>query len=286
VSFVSEDRLLIVRSSRQSTVLEARTLGSSSNVVWQRVVENMLQPTLSFDRAAGRWALLGWDGEDTIVRTEGTLDGSTIDEQRWPVAQDRNGYISAMTSSGSEALVLETRFERGVMARTLPWRWTWAQLILPPRPVSHYTTISSHGRQTTPDSKLDVGCAADVLARGALACTAYDGSRTHVVTIASSSQGVQSAGFVDGRFVTDRFGIGGWLTGWVAGRPAAIHLATGTMFHTPAAMRTLRLVPVTEDRLAVLSIATQQLTASVYAPFAERRRAGAPTAENRQRAHP
>src|SRR4051812_10522219 len=286
VSFVSEDRLLIVRSGRQSTVLEARTLEPSFRVLWQRVVENMLQPTLSVNQASGRWALLGWDGEDTIVRTEGPLDGSNIEEHRWPVAQDRNGSVSAMTSSGSDALVLETRFERSVVARTLPSRWTWAQLILPPRSVSHYTTISRSGRQTRPDSKLDVACAADVLPDGALACTAYDGSRTHVVMIACGSDRVQSAGFLDGRFLMDHSAVEGWLTGWIAGRPAAIHLASGVMFETPAAMRTLRFVPITGDRLAVLTFATHQLTALVYAPFTSRGRAGAPTAENRRGGRP
>jgi len=104
--------------------------------------------------------------------------------------------------------------------------------------------------------------------------------------IACGSDRVQSAGFLDGRFLMDHSAVEGWLTGWIAGRPAAIHLASGVMFETPAAMRTLRFVPITGDRLAVLTFATHQLTALVYAPFTSRGRAGAPTAENRRGGRP
>jgi hypothetical protein len=194
-----------------------------------------------------------------------------------------------MTSSGSDALVHETRYAPGSLSRTLPLRWTSAQamLLLSTRPVSHFSTIGEHGRRNSYDSKLDVACIPDVLPDGALACTAYDGSRTHIVTIAPGSDRAVSVGFLEGNFVTDRSGRSGveaWLTGWIMGRPVAIHLPTATVVHTPSAMRTLRLIPVARDRLAVLTFATRSFKAAVYAPVSDSRRAGEPVAENRVRA--
>jgi hypothetical protein len=199
---------------------------------------------------------------------------------RWPVAQDRDGLVTAMTSSGAAALVLETRYHRGWLARLASSRSTWAQLMMPPRASSHYATIANGHRESSLDSKFDVTCAADVASRGTLTCTAYDGTRTHIATIAAGSPQVQSIGFVDGRFVSHGSMVEGWLTGWIAARPAAMHLATATVFHPPASMRALRLLPATGDRLIVLTFRSRQMEASVYAPLRDRQRVE-PVAENR-----
>ncbi len=285
VVFVNDDELLILTSHAPSTVVHAERLGGTREVIWRREIENLSEPTLSLNRATKRWSLIGWDGEDNIVRVGGAVDGSAVEEKRWSLGQDRDGYITAMTSSGSDALVHETRYQPGLLSRTLPSHWTSAQmmLLLSARPVSHISTISEQGQRHSYDSKLDVACVPDVLPDGALACTAYDGSRTHIVAIGSHSDRAVSVGFVEGRFLTEQSGVEGWLTGWIAARPAAIHLPTGAVFHTPPAMRTLRLMPVAGDRLAVLTFATRTFKAAVYAPLTRKGRAGEPLAENRTR---
>lgn len=285
VLFVSDDELLVLTSHTHSTLVHAETLGVSPEVLWQHEIENLSEPTLSLNRVTKRWSVIGRDDENGIVRVGGALDGSGIEKKRWLLEQDGDGYIAAMTSSESDALIHETRYEPGRLSRTLPSRWTAAQtvLYLSARPISHFSTISEHGQRRSYDSKLDVACIPDVLPDGAFACTAYDGSRTHIVTIASAWDRAVSLGFVEGRFLTDRSGVEGWVTGWIVGRPAAIHLPSGTVFHTPPAMRTLRLMPVAGDRLAVLTFATQRFKAAVYAPVTGNRRAAEPLAENRTR---
>jgi Zn-dependent protease with chaperone function len=285
VAFVSDDELLILASHAHSTVVQAETLGRSREVVWRHDVTNLSEPMLSLNRATRRWSLIGRDGEDAIVRIAGPLDGSEINEKRWSLGKDRDGYIAAVSSSESDALVHETRYQPGLLSRTLPSQWIAVQLMLSmsARPVSHFSIFNAQGRLRSYDSKLDVACIADVLP-DALACTAYDGSRTHIVTVAAGSGRVEGIGFVEGRFMTDRSGVEGWLTGWIVGRPAAIHLPTGSVFHTPSSVRTLRLVPVMGDRLAVLTFATQTLRAEVYAPLTNSRRAGEAIAEHRTRA--
>jgi Zn-dependent protease with chaperone function len=285
VVFVSDDELLILTSDARSTVVQHETLNASPHVVWRREIENLSEPTLSLNRATKRWSLIGWDGESTVVRIGGPLDGSDIDEKRWPLGDDQDGYITAITSSGSDALVHEARYQPGLLSRTVPARWTAAQMMLyaSARAVSHVSTINGQGQRRSYDSRLDVACVPDALPDGALGCTAFDGSRTHIVTIASNPDRVVSVGFVDGHFVTDRSGVEGWLTGWIMGRPIAIHLPTAAVFQTPPATRTLRLLPVAGDRLAVLTFAMQTFKAAVYAPLFDDRRAGEPVAANRAR---
>ena len=115
-------------------------------------------------------------------------------------------------------------------------------------------------------SKLDVQCAADVVAAGTLACTAYDGSRTHIVSIGANSP-ARGIGFLDDRFVGEERIATGWLTGWSNGRPIAIHLPTGEAFRLPSAARALRLLPVADDRLAALTYGRNQFEVAVYSPL-------------------
>jgi Zn-dependent protease with chaperone function len=280
VAFVNDDNVLIVQSDSRGTTLRMEKLHATKDVIWQRVIENVSAAALSVDRATGRWALLGWAGEDAILRVEGALDDNTIVERRWPVAQGRDGYIAAMTATGPLALVLETKYERGVLARAVPWRWTWAQLLLPTRVTSRYTVLAEHGRQTSENSKLDLNCAAGVMP-GALTCTAYDGSRTQVMIISSSTAQVEGIGFIEGHFVADPIAVRGWLNGWVAGRPVAIHLGARAVFEMPRTARILRLLPLAGDRLAALMVAGRGVAVNVYAPLSNVRQPMKPLAQSR-----
>ena len=268
VAFVGDDTLLVVRTDAGATTLTAERLDGSNRVMWQRVIENISQASLSVDRSAGRWALLGWSGDETIVRLEGGLDGSAVETHRWPVAQDRDGYIVAMTSAGRDALILETRYDAVGMARAMPTQWTWAQLLVPPHVASRYATLSEQGRQASAYSKLDVQCSADLVAAGTLACTAYDGSRTHIVTIGATAR-VRGVGFLEDRFVGEQRIVPGWLTGWVNGRPVAIHLPSGEAISLAPAARALRLIPVADDRLAALTYSRNQFEVAVYSPLSQ-----------------
>ena len=285
VAFLSDDELLIITSHAQSTVVRAERLTGSPEVIWQHEIEDLSTPTLSLNRETKRWSLIGWDADDTIVRIGGTLDGSDIEKKRWPLDHGRDGYVTAMTTSGSHALIHETRYDPGLLSQTLPLRWTspLPMLYLSARPVSHISTIGEQGERSSYDSKLDVACLPDVLPTAALACTAYDGSRTHIVAIDAGTGRATGVGLLDGQFITDHSSVEGWLTGWNVGRPVAIHLPTAAVFHAPPAMRTLRFIPVAGDRLAALTFAVQQVKAAVYAPVTQAR-ASAPIAQNRTRA--
>jgi len=268
VAFIGDDALLVARSNADATTVTAQRLDDTNQVIWQRVVENVSQASLSVDRATRRWSLLGWSGDEAIVHVEGGLDGSSIEDHRWPVAQDRDGYITAMTSAGRDALILETRYAAAVMPRSIPYERTWAQLLMPPNAASRYATLTEHGRQASAYSRLDIQCAADLAAAGTLACTAYDDSRTHIVSIGADSR-VRGIGFLDDKFVGEQRIAPGWLTGWANGRPIAIHLPTGEAFRMSSSTRALRLLPVADDRLAALTYGRNQFEVAVYSPLTQ-----------------
>ena len=168
---------------------------------------------------------MGWGDDESIVRVEGIIGTSDVQKKQWPAVYTRESYIDALTAVGPEVLVVEKRYDRGLLAHVMPRRWTWARLLQPYHEVSRYATIGDHGRRTFGESKLGVDCLADVLLDG-LACTVYDGTRTHIVTIDARTGKVEGIGFLDDRFVSDRNAARGWLTGWAGSRPVAIRLST------------------------------------------------------------
>jgi hypothetical protein len=267
VAFVTDDEILTLRSDLHNATLQVERLDASRDVVWRHVVDGLSASALVLDRATGHFDVVGWHGETSLVRVEGDVRNTAARETRWPVAQGRDGYVAALTTAGPDALVLEMRYDRSVLARALPWRWTWAHLLLPVRTVARYTTIHGDVRKALGESKMDVGCVAGAVPGGGLACTAFDGSRTRIVTIAAATGEVRGVGVVDGRFFTDHVAVAGWLTGWAAGLPVAIHLSTGEAFHMPPRALTLRLVAASGDRLAALMMADDRLTVRVYAPL-------------------
>jgi hypothetical protein len=75
-------------------------------------------------------------------------------------------------------------------------------------------------------SRLDTSCSA---ASDELVCTAYDGSRTHLVSVALGSGVITPIARLDGRFWTTG-AAAGWVSGWLESTPAAIRVSTHEIF--------------------------------------------------------
>ena len=159
---------------------------------------------------------MGWGGKESIVRAEGIVGTSGVQTKRWPAGDTRGGYIDAMTTAGPEMLVVEKRYDRSLLARLVPWQWTWAHLLLvdPYNQSSRYATVGDRGRRMLGESKLDANCRADVLLDDGLVCTVHDGTRTHFVKIDAGTGRVEGIGSLDGHFVSIENAVRGWLTGW------------------------------------------------------------------------
>ena len=85
-----------------------------------------------------------------------------------------------------------------------------------------------------------------------LACTAYDGTRTHVVTIDARTGRVEGIGFIADRFVSDQSVARGWLTGWAGSRPVAIRLSTHEVLQLPERAGAASRLSGSSDRLVAL----------------------------------
>jgi Zn-dependent protease with chaperone function len=267
VAFVTDDEIMTLRSDSHNATVQVERLRGSRDVLWQHVVDGLSAPALALDRATGHFDVVGWHGATSLVRVDGDLGSAEATETRWPVAQNGDGYVAAVSLAGPHALVVEMEYGRNILGEALPWRWTWAHLLLPGRTVTRYATITGDVRKPLGESKLDVSCLANAFPGSGLTCTAFDGSRTRVVAIDAGTGAVKGIGMLDGRFFTDHVAVGGWLTGWAAGKPVAVHLPTGTAFQMPPSARTLRLVAASGGRLAALMMGDDRLTVRVYTPL-------------------
>jgi Zn-dependent protease with chaperone function len=264
LAFVSDDLLLIVQSDPHGTTLKTVRVGRPQDVVRQQFMEDLSAPSLSFERATGRWRVMGRGGDESIVRVEGVVGSSEVQKKRWPPAYTRGSYIDALTTAGPEVLFAEKRYDRGPLARVIPWQWTWAHLLMPYNQVSRYATVSDGGRRTFGESRLDAECMADVLLDESLTCIVYDGTRTRILTIDGRTGNVEGIGLLDGRFASDQNVVRGWLTGWAGSRPVAIRLSTGEVLYMPERAGPATLLSVAGGRLSAVVWGDDHFTVRVY----------------------
>jgi len=197
--------------------------------------------------------MLGWGNDQEVVRVEGSIGASDVQKTRWPAAYTRGQYIDALTTAGPEALVVETRYNRGPLEHVIPWRWTWAFLLLQPsNQVSRYATLGEQGRRDFGESRLGVDCLTDVLDAG-LACAVFDGTRTRILKIDARTGNVEGIGWLDGHFVNDQHVVRGWLTGWAASRPVAIRLSTREVLYLPRSTGAVSVLSIAGDRLYAIN---------------------------------
>lgn len=262
VAFVDDGQLLVVEEQSGNTTVKTLRLDSLQVVVWQLGIADLTAPSLSFDRVTRHWRVIGWSPDRAIVRVQGSIGGSDIQRKRWPVAETRGSYVSALTTVGDDALVVETRYERPPLDRLIPWQWTWARgLVRGYSPVSRYSLLSDRGHHRLGESRLDVNCLADVLVNAGLVCTAYDGTRTRIVTIDAATGRVDGIAFLEGQFMSDQNAVRGWLTGWAGSRPVAIRLSTREVLHVDDRAA---LLSIAGDRLAALTFLHDRLTVRLY----------------------
>ncbi len=273
VAFVNDDQLLVVQSDSHGTTLKTLRLNPSGDVVWRHALDDLFAPSLSFDRPTGRWRLMGRGEDGSIVRVEGVIGTSDVQRKRWPASDSTEHYIDALTTAGPDMLLVETRYDPGLLSHVIPGRWTWAYMLLPFNRVSRYATVTDRGRQTFGESMLGVDCVAEVLLENGLACTVFDGTRTHIVKIAAETGHVEGIGWLNGQFVSNQNVARGWLTGWARGRAVAIRLTTGEVLYMADSAGAVSSVSVVGDRLATVAGGDSRFIVRVYAVPPETRTA-------------
>ena len=178
-----------------------------------------------------RWILTGRDEQERIVRASGVVGQPGFEQRTWNAPEDKNGWIDAVGTHGNAALVVQKRYDYGVLG--LPVVTRLPAGLIKMYPEAHLWRLGSGTRVQAGRSLLDVGCLAEAMADSSLLCTAFDGTRTRILAVEPEQGAVTAIGMIEGQFYADAVIARGWLTGWSDGRPTAIRLATREAFRPP-----------------------------------------------------
>jgi heat shock protein HtpX len=232
VFFLDDERLLTVREGDEGTEIDERLLTRLEAPVWRQVVPGLFGARLVADGVSRGWRLVGWDADGRIVRVRGAFGTSEVETARWAAPKiDRHLGTMAVAVSEHHAIVVETQYDYGSLdilsARML------AVMLDPGATNARLWHVDEHGPKDLGLSRITTTCSPDVMPHARLVCSAYDGTRTRIVTL-DATTGVRAAlGVMNGRFAVDEHPPAGWLTGWRDMTPVAIRLRTGQIVTAP-----------------------------------------------------
>ena len=256
--FADNEHLLVVTSDEGGTMLKQVSVKALDEVIWRHYLSDLHGASLSFDVATARWTVTGWSRQRRITRAAGTLGSLSIEQRQWPAPQTQQvWYGTGIATSGNSALVVESRYDRGMGDGLIPprWRWSWLLMLRPYSRESRYWTAGDHGRTDLGASRLGADCQAGISGAGddALVCTAYDGTRTRLFTIDATTGTISPVAFLEGQFASDDHAVRGWRTGWVGSGAVAIQLATRKAFLPPVGATMVTYLAPSAQQLAVVT---------------------------------
>ena len=228
--FVSDDRVLIVDENDEGTTIEERSLNQPEVAAWQQHVPGLFEARLSIKREAGEWRLLGWDAHGRILRARGTIGRDGIEVTRWTSPVDRPIWPTVIVASGNDALLVETRYDDEFDYASL---WRAFTLLHPGAGVSHLWHMGQGSHRDLGISRIATDCYPSVIGSERVVCSAYDGTRTRIVSVDPTTGKISAIGSLDGLFAGDDHPPAGWLTGWRDSTPVALRLNTRELVTLP-----------------------------------------------------
>ena len=220
--FVDDDTLLVAEVQSGSTVIRRAAVDAPGPAVWEHRLPEVRPSGLSLIEG-GAWQVLGVDAEGGIVSIEGGVEGGATREQRWTDAD--LDYVTPVIADAGHLLVTEPHYLDSWLGRLA---WQLSPLFAVGRSRTGVSILSASGRRELARSLFDVDCGGQPSGRDAV-CTAFDGSRTHVVSIDARGRTISAIATLPGRFFVHTRG-----PGWLAGRsrgggPAALRLDDGLL---------------------------------------------------------
>lgn len=258
--FVDNERIVLVDAGASGTTLRMESFAGAGEPGWSAHAGDLVAPSLSIDIVTRRWRLMGWTTARALVRTEGTLGTPAIERTVWPAPQTGDGYVEAVAAAGDRALVVESRISRSALQRIVSGTM-WMPLLY--RIESRYWSLDRDGRRELGSSALHAECRADPLPGTALACSAFDGSRTRFFRLDPATGEAAGIGHFEGRFVGSDSHGEEWLSGWANGTPAAIRLATRQIVRLPGSRGAVTQLHVSGHHLAALMVGGTGMQAKV-----------------------
>ena len=230
VMFLSDDRVLTVEENNEGTEIEARSLGQPEVVTWRQQVSGIFEARLSTERDAGKWFLLGWDADGRILRAQGTIGGDGVEMTRWTSPVDRQVWPTVIVASGNDALLVETKYDDVLNFATFFRAFSFLH---PGAGVSHLWQVGQGSHRDLGISRIATDCYPGVMGGEQVVCSAYNGTRTRIVSVDPATGQISAIGTLSGLFADDDHSSAGWLTGWLDSTPVALRLDTRELVTLP-----------------------------------------------------
>jgi hypothetical protein len=227
--FVDDRRALALASVDGGMELRELSFDNGPTVRWRQRVPGLRSGDITYGADENGWVVLGRDSNSYFVRAAGTLGATGYDMNTWPNLSSRGGWIQAIGARGESALVVDQRYEFGLLARLLPWRL--ASVLTRSYPETHLAQAGRSGRSEVARSLFEAAC--DALHDGRVLCAAFDGRRTRIATIEPDTAAIGPLAAVDGRFWVTDVSSHGWIAGWNDSTPVALRLSTREVIGAP-----------------------------------------------------
>ena len=223
VRFLDDDTVLVAEDAQGGTSLRQIVLGSSQTVVWKQWIPRLQGATLGVS-PHGAWHLEGWDSGEAIVRVEGIVGSAELRDRRWRTPYARDAWVNGLTTAGPAPLIVETRYDRGLLAHLPARAWAWGLMLSPVAERSRYWLAEEKARKPLGESHFGAHCTSG-LADGALVCTVFDGARTRLIRLGATDGSIKAIGWLEGRFFAEDAVSDGWLIGWRNSTAMAVDIA-------------------------------------------------------------
>jgi len=229
--FVDDRRAMALASVEGGLEVREILFDAKPRIQSREVLAGLRTGELRYRPADDRWIVLGRNNESQFVRAEGTPGVTGARTSSWGTLSTSGGWVEAVGTTDSAALVVEQRYRPGALSRLARFG-IWPGLGRGYYTEIHINRIGNGSRMEVGRSLLETGC--ETLETEALLCAAYDGTRTRIVTIDPQTSAVQPVATVDGRFWTTQVTSRGWIVGWGDSTPIAIRLSTHEALRPPS----------------------------------------------------
>jgi Zn-dependent protease with chaperone function len=225
--FLDDERALIVIAKGPNTIVREIALQSAS-VTWEKSIDNVQPRRLAFRRATGRWLVAGSTFEGRVVSVEGEGGHSDVQRREWHRDEDDHDWAQAWAVEDDTVVLAEQMFDPG-MLDGISWRW-W-MIFAYDSMQTRLTEITPLGSKEIVVSQLSTTCT-DVLDATRLVCMAFDGVRTHVVSLEPGTATLKPVGTLNGQFVGYRSSEK-WVIGWFGVSALVIDVDSGRAIAIP-----------------------------------------------------
>ena len=193
---------------------------SEVKIVWSTRIPDITEADLSFMSATRRWRVIGWDRKEVLVRAEGVLGSPAVQRAQWNVAEADSALTESIATSGTDAILVQARYDVSLLQRYGLWRWPW---MFPPDRETHFR-LAGDAVNDIAVSRLTAQCFGGALDSDQLLCGAFDGTRTRFIGLDPASKRLMGLAWLDGRFTAFHTSPGEWLAGWRDGSPVVLNV--------------------------------------------------------------